>query len=151
MAVVWPARILFLLAALVALALATPQPHAQASAHPARSTSIAALKWAETQAGCWYTYGGTSCSEGYDCSGLVQAAFDHEGYSLPRTTEEMQASGRIYQIAASQRRQGDLVFWGDPAYHVMFVTRHGTFGAQQTGTQVGWQPLWGAPTFWRIR
>jgi hypothetical protein len=114
-----------------------------------RATRVTALKWAEGKAGCWYAYGGTSCAQGYDCSGLVMSAFSHAGYSLPRTTGEMLASGRIYRIAASQRRQGDLAFWG--SCHVELVTLHGTFGAQQSGTRVGWHRLWGSPTFWRIR
>jgi cell wall-associated NlpC family hydrolase len=132
--------------ALGILALTGPAPKAGASA---RSTAWQALKWAEGKAGCWYSYGGTSCSQGYDCSGLVMSAFAHEGYSLPRTTEEMLASGRIYQVSWRDRRQGDLLFWGSS--HVELVTEHGSFGAQQSGTRVGWHSLWGSPTVWRIR
>jgi cell wall-associated NlpC family hydrolase len=134
------------LLALGILALAGPAPKASASA---RSTAWQALKWAEGKAGCWYSYGGTSCSQGYDCSGLVMSAFNHVGYGLPRTTGEMLASGRIYQIPWRDRRQGDLLFWGN--YHVELVTKHASFGAQQSGTRVGWHRLWGSPTVWRIR
>ena len=35
--------------------------------------------------GCSYIWGGTGPS-GYDCSGLVQAAYAQAGISLPRTT-----------------------------------------------------------------
>lgn len=112
-----------------------------------RATRVSALQWAERQAGAWYQWGGTG--PGYDCSGLVLEAYLHAGFRLPRTTGQMLASGRIYRIPASARQRGDLVFWGN--YHVELVTRHGTFGAQQSGTRVGWHRLWGSPTFWRIR
>lgn len=157
MARVRPARnwhfrviIILLLAFLVAAFFAIVQSPARADAS-ARSTGYVALKWAEGKAGCWYTYGGTSCAQGFDCSGLVEQAFAHAGYSLPRTTEEMQSSGRIYRIPWADRRQGDLLLWGSPAYHVELVTLHGSFGAQQSGTRVGWHRLWGSPTVWRIR
>jgi cell wall-associated NlpC family hydrolase len=127
---------------------AGPGQAAPASAS-ARSVSYSALNWAEGKAGCWYSYGGTSCAQGYDCSGLVMSALNHAGYGMPRTTGQMLSSGRIYRIPASQRRRGDLVFWGN--YHVEFVTMHGSFGAQQPGTRVGWHRLWGSPTYWRIR
>jgi cell wall-associated NlpC family hydrolase len=147
----WHFRLLvtLLLALLAAAALAITQPASHADAST-RSTSYWALKWAERQAGAWYCWGGTGGC--YDCSGLVMEAFAHMGYSLPRTTEEMLASGRIYQIPASVRRQGDLAFFGTG--HVELVTRHGTFGALDSGTRVGWHTItvWWHPTsYWRIR
>ncbi len=148
----WQFRLLvtLVLAVLALAALAIVQPgRADASV---RSQSYSALKWAEGKAGCWYAWGGTSCAQGFDCSGLVMSAFSHVGYGLPRTTEEMLASGRIYQIAASQRRQGDLAFFGTG--HVELVTRHGTFGALDTGSRVGWHAItsyWHPTSYWRIR
>lgn len=122
----------------------TVAPSAHASA---RSKAYWALKWAESKTGAWYCFGGTGPC--YDCSGLVMSAFNHVGFGLPRTTYAMLASGRIYQVSARSARQGDLVFWGN--FHVEIKTLHGTFGAQQTGTRVGWHRIWGAPTYWRIR
>jgi hypothetical protein len=69
-----------------AAAVAATAPAAQASVSHSAFTSgyggsragNAALNWAEGHAtGCWYSYGGSSCSPGYDCSGLVMAAFGH--------------------------------------------------------------------------
>ena len=71
---------------LAPVAAVTAAPAAQASvSHSAAISSNggsragnAALNWAERNAkGCWYSYGGTSCSRGYDCSGLVMEAFGH--------------------------------------------------------------------------
>ena len=91
-------------AAAIALAAVLLAPAAAAVAAPAAQASVshsaaasgyggsqagnAALNWAERHAaGCWYTYGGTSCSHGYDCSGLVMEAFGHgAGIWLPHST-----------------------------------------------------------------
>jgi hypothetical protein len=80
------------------------------------------------------------------------SAFDHEGYSLPRTTYGMLGSSRIYRIPARDRRQGDLAFYGSG--HVELVTKHGTFGAQQPGTRVGWHrpnAYWHPTMYYRVR
>lgn len=148
----WRTRLIVLLTALlVALGLfavlGSPS-EAHASTRPARSIEYAALKWAEShERGAWYCWGGTGPC--YDCSGAVMEAFAHVGFSLARDTYEMLASGRIYEVPWRDRRQGDLIFWGN--YHVELATQHGSFGAQQSGTQVGWHRLWGSPTVWRIR
>lgn len=113
---------------------------------------LAALRWAETQAGCWYSFGGESCSPGFDCSGLVQTAYRHAGISIPRTTWEMLASSRLVPEPASERRRGDLAFYGPG--HVELVTASGTFGAEMPGTQVGWHHPsgWWHPTmYFRVR
>jgi cell wall-associated NlpC family hydrolase len=37
-----------------------------------------AMAWALRRIGCWYNWGGTGpCSRGFDCSGLVWAAYRH--------------------------------------------------------------------------
>lgn len=148
----WHVRLMIALAAallaLGILALTAPAPHAQASV---RSSSWSALKWAEGQAGKWYCWGGAgpSC---YDCSGLVMAAYSHMGYGLPHSTYSMLSSGRIYRVSAGQRRQGDLAFFGSG--HVELVTRHGTFGALNSGSRIGWHAItayWHPSSYWRIR
>jgi len=125
------------LAALVAV-------RASASTKPTR---LVALQWAEHQAGKWYCWGGNgpSC---FDCSGLVVAAYQHAGISLPRTTFEMLSSPLLRRIPASQRRRGDLAFYGSG--HVELVTITGTFGALHTGAQIGWHHpnQWWHPTMY---
>jgi hypothetical protein len=108
---------------------------------------LVALKWAEHQAGRWYCWGGTgpTC---YDCSGLVAAAYQHAGISLPDNTYAMLDDPRLKPIPARDRRPGDLAFYGTG--HVELVTSSGTFGALDTGSQVGWhQPNdWWYPTMY---
>ena len=109
-----------------------------------------ALKWAERHAGAPYVWGGTG--PGYDCSGLVFEAYLSQGMNLGRDTYTMLAKGDIYQIPARDRRPGDLAFFGTG--HVELVTHHGTFGALEPGTLVGWHAIttyWHPTTYWRIR
>lgn len=101
----------------------------------------------------YYAWGGTGWW-GYDCSGLVYAAYRHEGIYLPRTTYEMLASWHLVRIPAWEARRGDLAFYGYG--HVEFVTawRHTTLGAQRPGTLVGWHhsSSWWHPTmYFRVR
>jgi cell wall-associated NlpC family hydrolase len=103
------------------------------SSNPAREI---AFQWAQTQAGLPYRYGGQGIG-GYDCSGLVQAAYLHAGIWLPRTTGEMLQYWRLERVSAPQ--QGDLVFFG--AGHVeLYAAQDQSFGAEYAGT--GWNRWW---------
>jgi cell wall-associated NlpC family hydrolase len=132
---------------MLGVGLLTPQ-QAHASTTPRREIALA---WAEHQAGKPYEWGGTG-PYGFDCSGLVMEAWRHAGVALPRTTYEMLASWHLVWIPASQRQRGDLAFYGSG--HVELVTAHGTFGAEEPGTLVGWHypSVWWHPTaYYRIR
>jgi cell wall-associated NlpC family hydrolase len=108
---------------------------------------LTALHWAEHQTGKWYCYGGSgpTC---YDCSGLVMAAYQQAGISLPHSTYDMLDSGLLQQVSRADRRPGDLAFYGDG--HVELVTRYGTFGALDTGSQIGYHTpnQWWYPTMY---
>ena len=48
-----------------------------------------AMSFAMKQVGCPYVWGGTGpCSDGFDCAGLVQAAWAAAGVDIPRDTYE---------------------------------------------------------------
>lgn len=79
------------------------------------STARAIIASAMQYLGVPYVWGGTTPA-GFDCSGLVQYVFAANGISLPRTTYEQQAVVAPVSLVALQ--PGDLVFWGDSAYHV---------------------------------
>lgn len=113
------------------------------------------LDQAETRAGDWYAYGGAG-PRVFDCSGLVYWASHRLGVNMPRTTGGMLSqgvsSGLLYRV--SSPRRGDLAFYGTG--HVEFVTTwsHTTFGAQHTGTRVGWHhwnSYWHPTMYFRIR
>ena len=63
-----------------------------------------------------YVYGGTSLTNGADCSGFVMSVFAQFGYSLPRV-----AADQYYQSvqkSVADLEPGDLVFYGSGISHV---------------------------------
>lgn len=60
-----------------------------------------------------YNYGDEG-PNAFDCSGLIQFVFGEVGIPLPRTAAQQQAA----TSRVSNPLPGDLVFYGDPAYHV---------------------------------
>jgi cell wall-associated NlpC family hydrolase len=54
-----------------------------------------------------YVWGGTSLTNGTDCSGFTQSVYRHFGYSLPRTSYEQRSSGKSVKL--SDRQPGDLI------------------------------------------
>jgi peptidoglycan DL-endopeptidase CwlO len=63
-----------------------------------------------------YVWGGES-SSGLDCSGLVQKTFGDLGVSLPRVAADQAHAGTPVDSLADAQ-PGDLLFFGNPAYHV---------------------------------
>lgn len=127
------------------LTLLMSAPPANASITPGN----AALNWAEYHAtGCWYTWGGTNCAQGYDCSGLASQAFLHgAGIWIGRDTYTQLATngeGHFHWIPLSDIQRGDLVFFGWGAHvEIATVWWHQTFGSHDWGTRVGWL-FWGS-------
>ena len=124
--------------------------------HTSLPWRLRALRWAHTQRGKWYCWGGTGpgC---YDCSGLVMEAYLHAGVHLPRTTREITQSSMVVQIPRWEARWGDIVSWGWPSFHVELDNGYSgafTFGAHSSGEPVGyaWQSGWwyDAETFYRV-
>jgi cell wall-associated NlpC family hydrolase len=134
--------------ALAAMALAAMALSAQ-PAHAATDTQSPprphlmwarelAYRWAQTQAGAPYRYGGQG-DGGYDCSGLVRTAYRQAGIWLPRTTGEMLQYRRLDQEASP--RQGDLVFFGTG--HVeLYAGPDRSFGAETNRTGTWWNRWW---------
>lgn len=56
-----------------------------------------------------YVWGGTSLTDGADCSGFVQSVFAHFGVSLPRTTWDMESSGT--EVSYDQAVAGDIILY----------------------------------------
>ena len=63
-----------------------------------------------------YVWGGTSLTNGADCSGFVLAVHNHFGYALPRVAADQYAASRKKDISALE--PGDLVFYGNGISHV---------------------------------
>lgn len=118
---------------------------------------LRAYRWALRHAkGCWYYYGGSSCSPGYDCSGLVMRAYDHVGIYLPHNTQAMVDSGHLVRIWHRENiRKGDVVMYFGPygAYHTGLVAYRWKWmlDASTWGQRIGIQRIWGSPVFYRVR
>ena len=54
-----------------------------------------------------YVYGGTSLTNGADCSGFIWAVYRQYGYGLPRNSAAMRSAGREVSYEAAQA--GDIV------------------------------------------
>lgn len=63
-----------------------------------------------------YVYGGTSLTNGADCSGFVMSVFAQFGYSLPRVAAEQYYQS--VQKSVADLEPGDLVFYGSGISHV---------------------------------
>jgi peptidoglycan DL-endopeptidase CwlO len=114
-----------------------PGGSARGSSLAARETRLRLTAWryALAQEGKPYIWGGTGPA-GYDCSGLVYAAYKAAGLVLPRTTYEMLDSPDLVQIPKWRAKRGDLAFFGTG--HVELYEYGGwTFGAATVGTLIG--------------
>ena len=57
-----------------------------------------------------YVWGGTSLTNGADCSGFTQSIYAQFGYSLPRTSYEQQNWGT--EVSYADAQPGDLICYG---------------------------------------
>lgn len=78
----------------------------EVSAQPA-SNGQAIVDYACQFIGNPYVWGGTSLTDGADCSGFVQSVFAHFGISLPRTTCDQIYAG--VEVSYDQAMPGDLI------------------------------------------
>ncbi len=57
-----------------------------------------------------YVAGGTSLTNGADCSGFVLAVFKNFGYSLPRSSYAQSGAGK--GVSYSEAQPGDIIYYG---------------------------------------
>ncbi|MFF7555011.1 C40 family peptidase [Streptomyces olivaceus] len=110
-------------------------------APPASGSAAAIVSFVQAQVGKAYVSGATGPSA-YDCSGLVQAAFNQVGISLPRVSQAQSTAGT--QVGLDNLQPGDILYWGGAgsAYHVGVYVGDGMFvGAQNSSTGVVEKPL----------
>ena len=72
-----------------------------------------------------YVWGGTSLTEGADCSGFVQSIFKEYGYDLPRVAADQAQYGT--KIPVEDAQPGDLIFYAKNGYvyHVVIYAGDG--------------------------
>lgn len=72
-----------------------------------------------------YVWGGTSLTNGTDCSGFTMRIYEHFGYKIPRVSRSQAAFTKT--VKASDVRVGDLFFYGNNGYisHVAMYIGNG--------------------------
>ena len=85
----------------------------------------ALIQYAKQFLGNPYVYGGTSLTDGADCSGFVQQIFKHFGITTGRSSRDQYANAQ--SINFEQLQPGDLVFYasGDYINHVAIYAGDG--------------------------
>ena len=84
------------------------------SAAVASATRTAIVAYAKQFLGNPYVYGGTSLTNGADCSGFTQSIFKNFGIEIGRSSRDQAANGKEISISAVQ--PGDLLFYGSGSY-----------------------------------
>jgi cell wall-associated NlpC family hydrolase len=108
-----------------------PRRHAQRSV---ASDEAKIVGYARHLLGVPYSYGGSSPTGGFDCSGFTRFVYAHFGVSLPHYSVAQFNLGR--RIARAGLEPGDLVFF-DGLGHVGLYIGHSQFiHAPHSGTRV---------------
>lgn len=86
---------------------------------PTEISGLAVSLFAQQFVGCPYVWGGTSLTQGADCSGFVQSVYKYFGISLKRTSAQQRTEGR--EVSFDEARPGDLICYDG---HVAIFISH---------------------------
>jgi cell wall-associated NlpC family hydrolase len=101
---------------------------------PTNSQAGEAVAFAYAQLGCPYVFGGTGpCEDGFDCSGLTQAAWAHAGVAIPRTSYEQ---ADLPSVPISDLEPGDILEFAGDSHVGIYVGGGDLIDAPQTGEDV---------------
>ena len=113
-----------------------PRPDGYRGGDLARQEVVA---FARLQVGIPYTTGGRTRGTGYDCSGLVFAAYKSIGRKIPHTTWKQLLIGR--HITSGQLRPGDLIFSHGGGHVALVVSKTQAISAPRPGARVHYVSL----------
>ncbi len=114
---------------------------------PTNTQAEKAVAFAYAQLGKPYVWGATGPGA-YDCSGLVQAAWEAAGVTIPRVTYDQWAA--LPHISASSLQPGDLMYYEGEGHVAMYVGGNYIIDAPRTGLTVEKIPMntdWYAANF----
>src|SRR5512133_1633794 len=120
-------------------------PAAQARVGPDRTPSHSTkpadrvVAFAKRQIGVPYRWGGISRRTGFDCSGLVYAAYRSIGRKIPHSTWGQMALGE--PVRFGRLRPGDLVFTNGGGHVDLVVSSRAVISAPHTGARVSYVSL----------
>jgi cell wall-associated NlpC family hydrolase len=116
-----------------------PKPPAPTHASKVRKLAREVVAYARHQVGVPYSYGGSSPSTGFDCSGLVYASYRSVGRTIPRSSWDQLHAGR--PIGFGALRPGDLLFTEGGGHVQLVVSKNAAISAPQAGERVRYVPL----------
>ena len=111
-------------------------------ASPSGSGGSAVVSYASQFVGNPYVYGGSSLTNGTDCSGFVMSVYSAFGVGLPHSSSAMRSVG--YGVDVNSMQAGDIVCYSG---HVGIYTGNGTIvnalnsGSGITYTNVNYSPI----------
>ncbi len=118
---------------------AAAKPAAKPAADEPSSIAAQAIDAAESKLGKPYVWGATGPNS-FDCSGLMQYAFEQAGKDLPRTSAAQSQVGQ--EVSMDDLKPGDLIFLYSPVSHVvMYVGNGKVIEAPNSGEDVKYTPL----------
>jgi cell wall-associated NlpC family hydrolase len=91
--------------------------------------------------GIRYSYGGTSPSSGFDCSGFTRYVYAHFGITLPHYSGAQFDRGR--RVSRAGLRPGDLLFFDGLGHVGMYIGSGRFIHAPHSGTTVSIDTLSG--------
>mgnify|MGYP000237700594 CR=1 FL=1 len=104
-------RVILRVMMLVAMASAavTMSVHTSSKEVKASEKGDAVVEYAKNFVGNRYRYGGSSLTNGTDCSGFTMSIYAHFGYGLSRSSYTQVNNGRA--VSMSSLQPGDLLFY----------------------------------------
>ena len=104
-------RVILRVMMLVAMASAavTMSVHTSSKEVKASEKGDAVVEYAKNFVGNRYRYGGSSLTNGTDCSGFTMSVYAHFGYGLSRSSYTQVNNGRA--VSMSSLQPGDLLFY----------------------------------------
>ena len=90
--------------------VSTEEYSSQSSSSSYSGSGSSVVDYATQFVGNPYVWGGTSLTNGADCSGFVQSVYSNFGVSLPRTSYEQQNAGT--EVSYADAQPGDLICYG---------------------------------------
>lgn len=107
-----------------------------------KTTGEQIIQYARQFLGNPYVWGGTSLTKGADCSGFIQAIYQHFNIELPRTSFEMRGSGTLIMNEWEEKKAlpGDIICYDG---HVALYCGDGTIihaASKKTGVIISKEP-----------
>jgi cell wall-associated NlpC family hydrolase len=107
---------------------------------PTSTQAQKAVAFAYAQLGCAYVWAGTGpCPRGFDCSGLMQAAWAAAGVQIPRDSYEQWAN--LPHVSLSALEPGDILVYDNEGHVAMFVGNGYLIDAPHQGMPVERIPM----------